>query len=132
MNSKGNPIFDQQEFMEACDQSTGYWNEKQASLYKTLIKEEDKELELAFEEGSIFDQSKEAIDGIVVRLGLLHSIWPDAQGAWDAVHKSNVDKIDPYTSKVRKREDGKILKPDGWKYPDLKQLWESQLANSKR
>ena len=32
---------------------------------------------------------------------------------------SNLFKIDPVTLKVKKREDGKILKPEGWKPPDF-------------
>jgi hypothetical protein len=33
--------------------------------------------------------------------------------------KSNESKIDLDTGKVRKREDGKVLKPEGWKPPNL-------------
>ena len=28
-------------------------------------------------------------------------------------------KVDPHTGKVSRREDGKILKPEGWKPPDM-------------
>jgi predicted HAD superfamily Cof-like phosphohydrolase len=34
--------------------------------------------------------------------------------------KTNFAKIDSNTGKVRKRSDGKVLKPDGWKEPNLK------------
>jgi predicted HAD superfamily Cof-like phosphohydrolase len=33
--------------------------------------------------------------------------------------KTNFAKIDPETGAVRRREDGKIMKPDGWKAPEL-------------
>jgi hypothetical protein len=33
--------------------------------------------------------------------------------------KTNFAKIDKDTGKVRKREDGKVLKPLGWVAPDL-------------
>jgi hypothetical protein len=39
--------------------------------------------------------------------------------AWDEVLRSNRAKIDPLTGAVRKREDGKILKPAGWTAPDI-------------
>lgn len=39
--------------------------------------------------------------------------------AWCEVMDTNMAKIDPNTGKVRKREDGKILKPEGWKPPNL-------------
>jgi predicted HAD superfamily Cof-like phosphohydrolase len=35
---------------------------------------------------------------------------------------TNFAKIDPSTGKVRKREDGKVLKPEGWKAPQLEQF----------
>jgi predicted HAD superfamily Cof-like phosphohydrolase len=35
---------------------------------------------------------------------------------------TNFAKIDPDTGKVRKREDGKVLKPEGWKAPELAQF----------
>jgi len=43
----------------------------------------------------------------------------DGEGAWKEVMDTNFAKIDPDTGKVRKREDGKVLKPEGWKAPDL-------------
>jgi predicted HAD superfamily Cof-like phosphohydrolase len=36
--------------------------------------------------------------------------------------KTNFNKIDPTTGKVIKREDGKVLKPEGWKAPELAQF----------
>jgi predicted HAD superfamily Cof-like phosphohydrolase len=33
--------------------------------------------------------------------------------------RTNFAKIDPVTGKVRKREDGKVLKPEGWEPPQL-------------
>ena len=43
----------------------------------------------------------------------------DGEGAWKEVMDTNFAKIDPETGKVRKREDGKVLKPEGWKPPQL-------------
>lgn len=37
---------------------------------------------------------------------------------WNLVQKANMAKVDPVTGKVKRREDGKILKPDGWVAPD--------------
>jgi predicted HAD superfamily Cof-like phosphohydrolase len=38
---------------------------------------------------------------------------------WREIHRSNMSKADPVTGFVRKREDGKVLKPEGWKRPDV-------------
>jgi predicted HAD superfamily Cof-like phosphohydrolase len=46
----------------------------------------------------------------------------DAEGAWKEVMNTNFAKIDKETGKVRKREDGKVLKPLGWKAPQLAQF----------
>jgi hypothetical protein len=35
---------------------------------------------------------------------------------------TNFAKIDAVTGKVRKREDGKVLKPEGWQAPELSQF----------
>jgi predicted HAD superfamily Cof-like phosphohydrolase len=43
----------------------------------------------------------------------------DIKGGWDEVAKSNLCKIDSKTGKVIRRDDGKILKPEGWNPPDL-------------
>ena len=43
----------------------------------------------------------------------------DVEGAWKEVIGTNFAKIDSETGKVRKREDGKVLKPVGWTPPNL-------------
>lgn len=113
-----NPFLDQQIFMLASDQTTGVENIEQYKLYHTLIKEEVQELE---DSVTREDDVDALIDILVVTIGALHSIGVDVNGAWHEVHASNMAKIDPETGKVRKREDGKVLKPEGWKPPELKQ-----------
>jgi predicted HAD superfamily Cof-like phosphohydrolase len=43
----------------------------------------------------------------------------DCENIWDEGAKSNLSKIDPVTGRVKRREDGKILNPEGWKPPDF-------------
>jgi len=38
---------------------------------------------------------------------------------FEIVHEANMAKRDPVTGKFIKREDGKIIKPVGWKEPDI-------------
>ena len=61
------------------------------------------------------------MDLIWVTLGFCHMKGYDVQKAWDEVLRSNMAKVDPTTGKVIRREDGKILKPEGWTPPHL---WE--------
>ena len=115
-----NPFSDQRVFMEACDQTTnGIKNEEQYSLYRDLIKEEVEELNAAIKENDEVEQLDALIDILVVTIGAIHSMGADAEGAWQEVFKTNLAKIDVKTGKVIKREDGKVLKPVGWKPPNL-------------
>jgi predicted HAD superfamily Cof-like phosphohydrolase len=43
----------------------------------------------------------------------------DVEGGWKEVARSNLDKIDKVTGKVKKRDDGKVLKPVDWQPPKL-------------
>ena len=123
-----NPFRDQEKFMRACDQSVD-GDEKQFDMYVDLIREEYKELLVA---QGLNDNHKRVneidpvetldalIDIIVVTIGAIHSMGADAEGAWKEVMRTNFAKIDKETGKVRKREDGKVLKPVGWEPPNLK------------
>lgn len=111
-----NPFRDQEKFMRACDQTVGEVNYQQYQLYKNLIEEEFNELKSA---NSSVDELDALIDILVVTVGAIHSAGFDAEGAWKEVMRTNFAKIDKDTGKVRKREDGKVLKPTGWTPPNL-------------
>ena len=111
-----NPFRDQETFMLACDQTVGQFNRDQYQLYCNLIKEEFNEL---CESSTKVDDLDALTDILVVTIGALHSLGVDPEGAWNEVMRTNFAKIDPETSKVRKREDGKVLKPEGWTPPNL-------------
>ena len=114
-----NPFRDQEKFMRACDQSVGTHNEDQYKLYINLIKEETEEHATAFATRDTVEELDALIDILVVTIGAIHSMGADAEGAWKEVMKTNFAKIDHETGKVRKREDGKVLKPVGWVPPNL-------------
>ena len=115
-----NPFRDQEKFMRACDQSVDKFDEKQFAMYVNLISEEYQELL----EATLSDDQVETLDALidilVVTIGAIHSMGSDAEGAWKEVMSTNFAKIDHATGKVRKREDGKVLKPVGWVSPNLK------------
>jgi len=115
-----NPFRDQEKFMKACDQSTDTFNNDQFKLYVSLIDEEFRELAIAIHDNDQVEQLDALIDILVVTIGALHSMGADAEGAWKEVMQTNFAKIDKETGKVRKREDGKVLKPIGWTPPELK------------
>lgn len=66
------------------------------------------------------------LDQIVIIMGTAHAYGLGdimAEG-WDEVHRSNMAKADLVTGKLIRREDGKILKPEGWTPPDLASIIE--------
>ena len=115
-----NPFKDQEKFMRACDQSVDGHNSEQFKLYYDLIAEEFGELNAAVISGDKVEQLDALLDILVVTIGAIHSMGADGEGGWKEVMRTNFAKIDKETGKVRKREDGKVLKPTGWTPPDLK------------
>jgi predicted HAD superfamily Cof-like phosphohydrolase len=88
-------------------------------MYYTLIKEEMGELIAAYNTDDRVEQLDALIDILVVTIGALHSMGCYPEDAWNEVMRTNFVKVDPVTGKVTRREDGKILKPEGWQPPRL-------------
>jgi predicted HAD superfamily Cof-like phosphohydrolase len=113
-------VFKQQKtFMEACDQSVGTFNPEQFQMHLKLIDEEYTELRDSVKANDPIEVFDALLDLIVVCIGGIHSLPTDADSGWEEVIQTNLAKIDPTTGKVKKREDGKVLKPSGWVAPDL-------------
>jgi predicted HAD superfamily Cof-like phosphohydrolase len=105
--------------MQACDQTVGKFDQNQFNMYIKLIEEEVRELTVALDNNDKVETLDALIDILVVTIGSIHSLGADAEGAWKEVMSTNFAKIDKDTGKVRKREDGKVLKPIGWVPPEL-------------
>jgi predicted HAD superfamily Cof-like phosphohydrolase len=125
-----NVFRDQAKFMKACEQTVGDSNEDQFKLYLKLIKEEYNELleaqglnqnldRIGYLPVDKVETLDALIDIMVVTIGALQSLGVDAEGAWKEVMSTNFAKIDSLTGRVRKREDGKVMKPTGWQPPEL-------------
>ena len=103
-------------FIEACDQPKTPEN---AKLYDKLIREEFDEYVGALLLKDEVETLDACMDMIWVILGFCYMKGYDVTGAWNEVARSNLAKIDPETGKVIKRQDGKVLKPEGWTPPQL-------------
>lgn len=114
-----NPFRDQEKFMRACDQTVDGSDPAQYAMYMKLIDEEVGELHQAVLANDEVEQLDALIDILVVTIGAIHSAGFDSEAAWKEVMATNFAKIDRDTGKVRKREDGKVLKPTGWTAPNL-------------
>lgn len=114
-----NVFRDQAKFMNACGQTVGERNQDQFDLYLKLIQEEVDELQTAVDDNDRVEQLDALIDIMVVTVGAVQSLGVDGEGAWKEVMSTNFAKIDSLTGRVRKREDGKVMKPTGWQPPEL-------------
>jgi hypothetical protein len=114
-----NPFKDIDTFATACDQPPSEANYK---MYLSLIDEEVGELVEAVAANDKVEQLDALVDILVVTMGAIRAGGFDGEGAWKEVMDTNFAKIDPTTGKVIKRADGKVLKPEGWKAPELAQF----------
>lgn len=111
---------DVKKFMEACGQTSKDFG-GQAELYMDLIMEEFRELVIAYGNRDRVEIADACADLKWVVEGLEHTLNIPQQEVWNEVARSNLAKISP-SGKVEKREDGKVLKPEGWTPPDIKSI----------
>ena len=92
----------------------------QSRLYKKLIDEEYSEFIEAWDANDDVEKIDACFDMMWVIVGYMQSRGWDCEAIWDEGAQSNLAKIDRATGKViRRPEDGKILKPEGWKPPNF-------------
>ena len=104
-------------FIQACDQEKSVEN---ASLYRNLIVEEFNEYVQALNTRDEVEQLDACMDMIWVILGFCYMKGFNVDAAWAEVARSNIDKINSETGKVIKNAAGKVMKPEGWTPPNLK------------
>jgi predicted HAD superfamily Cof-like phosphohydrolase len=110
---------DVQVFMSAAGHTITENNLNQAQLYKDLIKEEVSEFWDAEAVSDDVEEIDACFDMIWVIIGYMLSRGWDCNKIWDEGALSNLRKIDKETRKVLKRDDGKVLKPEGWQPPNF-------------
>jgi predicted HAD superfamily Cof-like phosphohydrolase len=98
-------VEDQKTFMEATNQTIHVNNSEQSKTYIALCREEAAELQLAYTQEPLENILKEAIDNIVVNIGLILSYGIDPYAIWTLVWKHNMLK----TKNFVKNEEGKVL-----------------------
>ncbi|MPY66315.1 hypothetical protein F8S09_06330 [Deinococcus sp. SDU3-2] len=104
------------------------------ALRGTLIREEAQEVEAEFTAlaarlsaneavlpGDLAPLAHELADLLYVTYGALDALGIDADTVFAEVHRANMAKLGG-----PKREDGKLLKPDGWQPADVRGVIEGQ------
>ena len=104
--------------------SPGLSNDELIELRIKLLREEVEEYAEAARAGDLVEVLDALADigyilaGTIINHGMQH-IYDDA---FDEVHRSNMAKL--VDGKVLRREDGKVMKPEGWQPPNLAQFLE--------
>ena len=120
MREDGGKVFaDVSKFMVAAGQTVVTDNPVQAALYEKLIDEEYGEFKESIMAKDEVEQADACFDMIWVIVGYMLSKGWNCPGIWEEGSKSNLAKIDPVSGMVLKREDGKVMKPEGWQPPNF-------------
>lgn len=116
-----------EDFRRACGLAMGdFSNPKigedgQAELAAALVQEELDELREAIADRDIVQAGDAIADLLVTVYGVACVLGLDAGPLFDEVHRTNMAKVGG-----PRREDGKLLKPPGWKPPDIAAVVERQ------
>lgn len=121
-----NMYTDVKEFQTAVGQHVGskpeFPDPAERELRIRLLKEEYEEYIQGECRNDLENIAKELADIIYIVCGTAASYGIPLDKVFDEVHKSNMTKL--VDGKPIRREDGKILKPEGWQPPDIKSiLW---------
>lgn len=79
----------------------------------------------------IADQADAMVDAWYYMLNAAAKKGIDLSAVFDVVHQANMAKRDPITGKFKRREDGKVLKPPGWKPANITREIERQMKLKK-
>lgn len=120
-------FYDVDAFMTACGHTP---DPKRVGLYLDLVREETGELEQAMAEFYAAENKQDEqvaraevldaiCDSIWVLVGLAKTMDLPVEWGWDEVTITNLKKIDAELGTVMRDENGKIMKPPGWRAPDM-------------
>lgn len=105
------------EWHEWLDQPFGQASLEARGFRRKLHVEEHTELIDALDGGDIVEIAKELADVVYTAYSTAHVLGIPLDAVINEVHISNMRKLTPDGATVR--EDGKVLKPEGWEPPDI-------------
>lgn len=119
-----NMFQDVKDFQTAVGQNVGtkpeFPSPSERILRMKLLKEEFDEYNEGETNNDLENIAKELADIIYIVCGTAVSYGIPLDRVFDEVHRSNMAKL--VDGKPIRREDGKILKPEGWTPPDIKKI----------
>lgn len=119
-----NMFQDVKDFQTAVGQNVGtkpeFPSPSERILRMKLLKEEFDEYNEGETNNDLENIAKELADIIYIVCGTAVSYGIPLDKVFDEVHRSNMAKL--VDGKPVRRDDGKILKPEGWTPPDVKKI----------
>ena len=103
--------------------------EETYQLRLRLLEEEFQEFKDAHKDRDKVEMADALADIIYLAVGTANVMNIPLDKVWAEVQRSNMDKIDKTTGKVKRREDGKILKPEGWQGPQVSKVLKEHNQN---
>lgn len=99
----------------------GLGDDELRALRINLGREEHREYLIAEDEDDVVEIADGLADQIVIACGTLLSYFGEecASDILYEVARSNLAKVDGSLGPIKRRDDGKLLKPDGWEPPDI-------------
>ena len=91
-------------------------------LRQALLDEEVSELEEAVAAGDIVEIADALGDIVYIAYGTAVAHGIDLDAVLEEIHRSNMAKL--VDGKVLRRDDGKVLKPEGWQPPNIARIIE--------
>lgn len=107
--------------------TTPTYHPERVALRVSLLLEEARETCDAMIAGDMVEIADGLADVIYVAVGAAIEFGIPLERVWAEVQRSNMAKVDPATGKVKRREDGKVLKPEGWTPPDIAAVLAGEL-----
>ena len=100
---------------------------KEVDLRFSLMFEENQEYHVGANKKDLVEIADALGDKLYILLGTIiaHGMQDVIVDVFNEIHRSNMTKLEP-DGKVRRREDGKILKPETYERPNLKQFFEDE------
>lgn len=91
-------------------------------LRKRLLTEEFEEYLVAEDQEDFVEVADALGDILVIAVGTAVAYGIDLPAVLGEIQKSNFAKVNPETGRVEHREDGKTIKPEGWKPPQIPEV----------
>ena len=100
---------------------------KEVDLRFSLMFEENQEYHVGAYKKDLVETADALGDKLYILLGTIvaHGMQDVIVDVFNEIHRSNMTKLEP-DGKVRRREDGKILKPETYERPNLKQFFKDE------